>query len=246
MAILDPETDNLVLHVVYDGAPRSGKTESIRSLGRLLGRPVATPRERDGRTLFFDWLEYKGGLRLGRPIQCRVVAVPGQARLGRRRSTILTAADVVIFVVDSTPEGFPGSLRQFKNLQKQLKARDREVPIFLQLNKRDLEGALDPTIILNNLGAGFRGVHLTTVATEGDGIRESFVFAVGEALRCLEETGALYDKGNEFSTQEVGLPTPDQLVNILSDLDRPCRLSDDGADIEISDDEIVAESLRAS
>ena len=259
MAILDPESDNLILHIVYDGAPRSGKTESIRALGRLLGRPVDTPREREGRTLYFDWLEYEGGLRLGRPIHCRVVAVPGQARLGRRRSTILSAADVVIFVVDSSPEGYASSLRQFRNLQRQLEARDRKIPVFIQLNKRDVEGALDPSVILNNLGAGFQRTHVATVATEGNGIRETFVFAVGEALRYLDEAGELYKKGNEFSTREVCLPKPDQLVKILADLDRPRLpgaetledaldvLGEEGAaTVEDSDQEEVACSRRAS
>ncbi len=257
MAILDPETNKLVLHVVYDGAPRSGKTESIRALGRLLGRPVDTPRERDGRTLYFDWLEYEGGLRLGRPIQCRVVAVPGQARLGRRRSAILSAADVVIFVVDSTPEGFPGSLRQFKNLQSQLEARDRKIPVYVQLNKRDLEDTLDPSTILNNLGAGYKQAHVATVATEGSGIREAFVFAVGEALRHLNEAGALYNKASELSTQEMSLPKPDQLVKLLADLDNPGfpgaehlededDPSDDEESVNASDQEAVAHTSHAS
>ena len=183
MSMIQEGTRNLVLHVVYDGAPNSGKTESIRSLGRLLGRQVETPEEREGRTLFFDWLEYEGGQRLGRPIKCRVVAVPGQASLARRRSLILSAADAVILVMDSSPERFAASLRHFKNLQRQLERRNRAIPIFVQLNKQDLPGALKPEVILNNLGYGFQQMHHATIATDGKGIRESFVFAIGQALR---------------------------------------------------------------
>ncbi len=218
MSTIQEETNSLVLHIVYDGAPQAGKTESIRSLGSLLDRNVETPEEQDGRTQLFDWLEYEGGQRLGRPISCRVVAVPGQASLARRRSLILSAADAVVFVVDSSPEEFATSLRHFRNLQRQIARRNRTIPIFVQLNKQDVPGALDPQIILNNLGPEFRHQYHATVATEGKGIRESFVFAIGEALRHMELAGVLYRRQNEFSTQEVGLPSPAQLVDMLSEL----------------------------
>ena len=229
MASFHPENGNLILNVVYDGAPRSGKTESMRALGRLLGREVHTPKEENGRTLYFDWLEYEGGMRHGGPICCRVAGVPGQAALRRRRVAILGGADVVIFVVDSTPEGFPASLKMFKDLFGILEVREREIPVLVQLNKRDLDGALDAATIRGVLGAeATRRGHKETVAVDGQGIRELFVLAVGEALRCLESGDNLYRSGNEFRTQEVGLPNREQLLDILSGYDEKDLGDDEG------------------
>ena len=81
MATFDPNTGQLILQIVYDGAAFSGKTASVESLGRILRRPVVSPEIREGRTLFFDWMEYDGGYRFGRPIASRVLSVPGQKEL---------------------------------------------------------------------------------------------------------------------------------------------------------------------
>ena len=62
MAVLDPRSDAVVIRVVYDGAPMAGKSTSVGALGRGLGSQVFTPAEVSGRTLYFDWLDYTGGL----------------------------------------------------------------------------------------------------------------------------------------------------------------------------------------
>ena len=61
MARLDLDRDCVVVRIVYDGTARSGKTTTLRSLGVSLGREVETPAETEGRTLYFDWLDYTGG-----------------------------------------------------------------------------------------------------------------------------------------------------------------------------------------
>ena len=104
MAFLDPADDTLVIRVVYDGAPMAGKTTSVRALASGVGGQAVTPREVEGRTLYFDWLDYTAGLFEGRRIRCQIVSVPGQALLASRRRRILESADAVVFVSDSTPE----------------------------------------------------------------------------------------------------------------------------------------------
>ena len=66
MAIVDSRSDSVVIRVVYDGAPMAGKSTSVRALGRGLGGEVSSPAEVSGRTLYFDWLDYTGGLFEGR------------------------------------------------------------------------------------------------------------------------------------------------------------------------------------
>ena len=221
MATIDPKDGSLIFHVVYDGIPFSGKTESIKALGRVLDRPVTTPDEDDGRTLFFDWLEYEGGLRMGRPIRCRVIAVPGQDALVGRRSTILAAADVVIFVFDSSPEGFARSIDHFRDLQRRLSTRERKIPVLIQVNKQDVTGAVPPSVVLDNIGSGYRS--FPTVATEAQGVRAAFVLSVGEALRSLESAEKLYSQGDSFTTQELSIPSPEELSRILQEVGGPAE-----------------------
>ena len=60
MPIIDDERDVLILRVVYDGPPFSGKTTTVRTLSEGLGVDIVTPAEKDGRTLAFDWVDYTG------------------------------------------------------------------------------------------------------------------------------------------------------------------------------------------
>src|SRR6202790_1744660 len=106
MAVLDPRSDTVVIRVVYDGAPMAGKSTSVGALGRGLGSDVYSPAEVGGRTLYFDWLDYTGGLFEGRRIRCQIISVPGQATLAPRRRRLLESADAIVFVSDSSPEAF--------------------------------------------------------------------------------------------------------------------------------------------
>ena len=106
MAVIDPRNETVVIRVVYDGAPMAGKTTSLRALGNGLSAGVVSPAEMGGRTLYFDWLDYTGGLFEGRRIRCQVISVPGQATLAPRRRRLLESADVIVFVSDSSPEAF--------------------------------------------------------------------------------------------------------------------------------------------
>src|SRR5262245_41782476 len=143
MAVLDPRDDSVVIRIVYDGAPMAGKTTSVGALGRGLGAGVHSPAALDGRTLFFDWLDYTGGLFEGHRIRCQIVTVPGQATLAPRRRRLLETADVVVFVGDSSPEGFDADTRYLTALNSLLQSRsDPPIDIVLQSNKRDVPDAV--------------------------------------------------------------------------------------------------------
>lgn len=219
MAIFDEESGNLVLHVVFDGAPFSGKTASVEALGRLLERQIVTQEENAGRTLFFDWFEYEGGLFNGRPIQTRVLSVPGQRSLAKRRHTLLTVADVVVFVADSTADRFPVTRDHLKELHGELAKRRRHIPLLLQINKRDAEDALAVDDILQQLGWEPSQRYLETVATLGEGMRTVFVYAISEALKDLRTCGALETHlGDELDTSQLHISDPALLKLILEQM----------------------------
>jgi signal recognition particle receptor subunit beta len=184
VVILDPDSDDVVIRVVYDGPPEAGKTTSVRALAGRLGRPVFTPDQVEGRTVFFDWLDYTGGLFEGHRIRCQVVSVPGQATLAPRRRALLAQADVVVFVADTRREhasGLPGYLQGLSRILSSLEGPP--VGLVVQANKRDLPGAVPVSDLRRVLDqAGLRVGIVESIATDGEGIREAFVFAVRLAL----------------------------------------------------------------
>lgn len=196
MAVIDPRNDAVVIRVVYDGPPMAGKTTSVRTLGKGVGGSVVAPEEIGGRTLFFDWLDYTGGLFEGRRIRCQVVTVPGQATLASRRRKLLQGADVVVFVGDSAPQEQSATQSYLEGLRGVLdKVEGPPIGIVLQANKRDRPDAVSLDLLrtmLDRIGA--RIAVIESVATDGSGIREAFVFAVRLALdrvRELMRTGQL-------------------------------------------------------
>src|SRR5262245_20691924 len=103
MAVIATDVSEIVIRLVYDGPPDAGKTTSLRALAGSLARPTYTPAEAgDGRTLWFDWMEYTGGRFEGCQIRCQIVSVPGQRELIARRRRVIEGADVVVFVGNSS------------------------------------------------------------------------------------------------------------------------------------------------
>jgi hypothetical protein len=196
MAVLDPRSDTVVIRVVYDGAPMAGKSTSVGALGRGLGSDVYSPAEVGGRTLFFDWLDYTGGLFEGRRIRCQIISVPGQATLAPRRRRLLESADAIVFVGDSSPAGFIADRAYLSGLSRVLdQLPGPPVGVVLQANKRDHAHAVPVENIRSMLDSmDLRVGVVESIATDGSGIREAFVFAVRLALdrvRELMRTGQL-------------------------------------------------------
>lgn len=196
MAVIDPAREDVVIRVVYDGPPMAGKTTSVRALANCMGGALATPHEIDGRTLYFDWLDYTGGLFDGRRIRCQIISVPGQATLAARRRRLLETADVVVFVGDSAKADQSATKSYLTGLRQVLDGLEGPtVGIVLQANKRDQPDAVpiaDVRAMLDSIGGRIGLVE--SVAIDGSGVRETFVFAVRLALdrvRELMRTGQL-------------------------------------------------------
>lgn len=189
MAILDAERGCLVVRIVYDGPALAGKTTSVRALSRSLGRPVFSGEEAEGRTLHLDWLDYVGGRFDGHAIRCQVVAVPGQPALASRRQRLLDGADAVVFVADSRRDALGESLRSLEELRAFVARSAPPAPgVVLQANKRDHAAAVPLDELRSRLGLGPTVGVTQSVATDGTGVRETFVLAVRIALDRVRET----------------------------------------------------------
>jgi signal recognition particle receptor subunit beta len=215
VAALDPHDQAIVISVVYDGPPEAGKTTSVRALARSFGREVYTPEERNGRTVFFDWLEHTGGRFEGAPIRCQIASVPGQKRWTRRRGHFLDRADVVVFVGDTSADGWAQSVSRLQELRAGLDRREGPpVGIVFQANKRDAADAIAIAEVRRRVGSERIAV-IETVANDGSGVREAFVFAVRLALDRVREE---QQRGN-LPWHRAGLGSGEELLDVLRRLD---------------------------
>lgn len=182
MPIVDKERGVLVVRVVYDGPPMSGKTTTLRALAKGLGVAISSPEERDGRTLFFDWVEYVGGIFEGRKIRCQIVSVPGQKELSNRRRKLLEAADAVVMVADTRAAAIDDAYALLGDLLQWSRAQEPPVGVVIQANKRDAPDSVPRAQIHERFAQIAPLALIDTVATTGEGVREAFVFAVRLAL----------------------------------------------------------------
>jgi len=225
MAVLDPDRNAVVIRIVYDGPPHAGKTTSVKSLARSLMRSVETPLEAAGRTMFFDWMEYTGGLFEGHQIRCQIVTVPGQPDLAARRRALLETADVVVFVADTSDRAsVDRSIEHVRQMVDILRIHaDLPVGVIVQANKRDLPTAVPRDEIRAALGDDFARTVLTESSAEGGiGIRETFVLAVRLALDRIRE---LMARG-ELPRGRPSVDNAEELLSELEALPEPAAASD--------------------
>lgn len=194
MAVIDDKKGVLVVRIVYDGPALSGKTTSLRALAGGVSSSVSTPEETAGRTLFFDWVDYVGGLFDGRQIRCQIVSVPGQRALARRRELLLETADAVVLVLDTRQHEWDFSVEWLKQTLPNCRAKDPPVGLVVQANKRDAPDAISLPKLRESLREMPALAVVQSTATSGDGIREAFVLSVRLALdrvRALSAAGKL-------------------------------------------------------
>ena len=225
MAIIDETRGVLVVRIVYDGPALSGKTTSLRALAQGVSRQVATPAEQAGRTLFFDWVDYVGGLFDGRQIRCQIVSVPGQLELAHRRRLLLESADVAVLVLDTRREEWDFSLGWVKETAPFCRGKDPPIGLVLQANKRDAASAVPIDELREQLARVAPVAVVPSTATNGEGIREAFVLAVRLAL---DRVRALSARG-ELLSGKPPEDAPEELLARMQALDGAGSQPLDGA-----------------
>ena len=173
----------LFAKLVYYGPALGGKTTNLKVLHRLTdpeGRArLVSVDTSDDRTLFFDLLPFDLGSVLGYKVAVKLYTVPGQVRYDATRRVVLAGADAVVFVADSDPAREADNRAAWDNLRRNMRANRLDpasVPIVVQLNKRDVQDAVEPATMERTLGLD-AGRGIEAVASEGDGVVETFVVA---------------------------------------------------------------------
>ena len=179
--------------IVYYGPGLCGKTTNLQWIydkvnpnakGKLIS--LATETER---TLFFDFLPLELGTIRGFKTRFHLYTVPGQVFYDASRKLILKGADGVIFVADSQPARMDANVESLRNLSDNLKFQGldlRTIPYILQLNKRDLPGAVPVDVMLRKLRQRNEEFY-EAVAPKGTGVFETLKAAARQVLIQLKK-----------------------------------------------------------
>ncbi|MFQ5719069.1 MAG: ATP/GTP-binding protein [Acidobacteriota bacterium] len=193
MPVVDATRKTVTLKIVYYGCALGGKTTNLETLHRLTDperrQGMVSIATSDDRTLFFDLLPVNLGQIGGLSVRAKVYTVPGQLHYEMTRRQVLTGADGVVLVVDSSREARKNNVWARENLLDNLKANGLDpgrIPTVLQWNKRDLDDA-EPVADLERELNGGHLPSVEAVATTGTGVMETFT----EVLRaCLMQAYA--------------------------------------------------------
>jgi hypothetical protein len=176
----------LVAKLVYYGPALGGKTTNLRVLHRMTDpegtQKLVAVNTADDRTLFFDLLPFDLGSLLGYKVAIKLYTVPGQVRYDATRRVVLAGADAVVFVADSDPARAEDDRASWEDLRRNIGANGLDLPIVVQLNKRDLPGALPEATMAGWFGLP-PGRNVPSIAADGAGVLETFL----EAARAMLE-----------------------------------------------------------
>lgn len=180
--------------IVYYGPGMCGKTTNLKHVfgkvpGHLRGEMVSLATE-DERTLFFDFLPLDLGTVQGFKTRFHLYTVPGQVFYNASRKLILRGVDGIIFVADSAPGRLRANAESMRNLRENLAEHGidiSDVPIVIQINKRDLPDALPTEMIRAVIDPHKRYPIHEAVASGGSGVFETLKVASRLVLEKLSK-----------------------------------------------------------
>ncbi|MCY1065732.1 ADP-ribosylation factor-like protein [Nannocystis sp. RBIL2] len=219
MAVYERDRARIVIRVVYDGPGRAGKTTNVEQLARIFGNKPGNELQvypaASGRTIYFDWFSFDGGMIDGHQLQVQVVTVPGHKSLEPRRAHILHTADVVVLVCDCAAAGPDAAREMLDSLREHLATSTRPVPLVVQANKQDLANAMSPQKLGAALGVGYDTPVVSAQASAGIGVRETVIGAIRAAVRQMKRRMAR--EGVDAILGRAG--TADELRAALQDIE---------------------------
>ncbi len=199
VVLVDIQSREITLKLVYYGPALSGKTTNLRALHNMMGAYAAsdlvTLDTKDDRTLFFDLLPLECALAGDIRVKVKLFTVPGQVFHDATRKVVLQGVDGVAFVADSQLTQTRANNESFGNLRRNLEANaipyDR-VAVVIQFNKRDLEGIRSDAEVDRLAEKGSEPVY-KAVALAHKGVAETFLGLLESTWNGLEQRYALHD-----------------------------------------------------
>ena len=192
MVFFNYATMQMAAKIVYYGPGLCGKTTNLHHIYSKTspgsrGEMVSLETETD-RTLFFDLLPIDVGVIGGFKTRLQLYTVPGQVFYNTTRKLVLKGVDGIVFVADSQMAMLDANVESLKNLRENLAeigVNLDELPLVLQLNKRDLPNVAPVEMMLDALDPERRLEHAEAIATTGVGVFETLKQISKLTLRTL-------------------------------------------------------------
>lgn len=194
MVFFNYATMQMAAKIVYYGPGLCGKTTNLHQIYAKTnpgsrGEMVSLETETD-RTLFFDLLPLDVGVIGGFKTRLQLYTVPGQVFYNTTRKLVLKGADGIVFVADSQRAMLDANVESLKNLRENITEAGLnldEMPVVIQLNKRDLPSALDRDTLVNALDPDGRYEFVEAAAVKGEGVFETLKLISKLTLRSLRK-----------------------------------------------------------
>lgn len=192
MVFFNYATMQMAAKIVYYGPGLCGKTTNLHHIYAKTsptsrGEMVSLETETD-RTLFFDLLPIDVGVIGGFKTRLQLYTVPGQVFYNTTRKLVLKGADGIVFVADSQRPMLDANLESLKNLRENLAEIGLnldEIPVVLQLNKRDLPGIASIDEMVDKLDPNRQYEWVEATAVNGGGVFETLKTISKLTLRTL-------------------------------------------------------------
>jgi mutual gliding-motility protein MglA len=192
MVFFNYATMQMAAKIVYYGPGLCGKTTNLRYIyekttPQSRGEMVSLETEAD-RTLFFDLLPLDVGVIGGFKTRLQLYTVPGQVFYNTTRKLVLKGVDGIVFVADSQNAMLSANAESFQNLRENLSEIGLDLddlPIVIQLNKRDLPNIADRETIVSGLGTNGQIEVVEASAMGGTGVFETLKLISKLTLRTL-------------------------------------------------------------
>jgi hypothetical protein len=192
MVFFNYATMQMAAKIVYYGPGLCGKTTNLhwiyaKTTPQSRGEMVSLETETD-RTLFFDLLPLDVGVIGGFKTRLQLYTVPGQVFYNTTRKLVLKGVDGIVFVADLQRAMLDANVESFKNLRENLAeigVNMDEVPLVLQLNKRDLPNIIERETLVESLDPEERYPTVESSAVSGEGVFETLKEISKLTLRTL-------------------------------------------------------------
>jgi mutual gliding-motility protein MglA len=192
MVFFNYATMQMAAKIVYYGPGLCGKTTNLHHIyaktsPQSRGEMVSLETETD-RTLFFDLLPLDVGVIGGFKTRLQLYTIPGQVFYNTTRKLVLKGVDGLVFVADSQIPALDGNIDSLKNLRENLAEIGLnldDLPLVLQLNKRDLPNVVSVDALLDALDPDRKYEYIEAVASKGDGVFETLKLISKHTLRKL-------------------------------------------------------------
>lgn len=192
MVFFNYATMQMAAKIVYYGPGLCGKTTNLHHIysktsPQSRGEMVSLETETD-RTLFFDLLPIDVGVIGGFKTRLQLYTIPGQVFYNTTRKLVLKGVDGIVFVADSQLAMIDANVESFKNLRDNLGEIGLnldDIPLVLQLNKRDLPNIADVDTMVNLVDPDRKYEHIESAAVSGVGVFETLKLISKLTLRTL-------------------------------------------------------------